>query len=158
AAREAARRMQCTNNLKQMGLGLHNYESIAGALPPSIVLAGTGNTVSWRNGFSVHARILPFMEQGVMFNSINFTFDHRSAEHSTVVGSAVPFFVCPSDPNQNSLTAFPFTMARVTSYGFNQGDWYIWNGFNGPDNRGSFGPNRSRRFAEYTDGTSQTVF
>src|SRR6201747_1470223 len=59
AAREAARRMQCTNNLKQIGLGLHNYESIAGAFPPSIVLAGAGNTTTWNGAWSVHGRILP---------------------------------------------------------------------------------------------------
>src|SRR6202171_4563318 len=76
AAREAARRSQCINNLKQMGLGLHNYDSVAGALPPSNALAGTGNTVSWTNGFSVHCRILPFMEQGVAFNAVNFNFNH----------------------------------------------------------------------------------
>src|SRR4051812_17071517 len=83
AAREAARRAQCTNNLKQMGLALHNYETVAGAFPPSNVLSGVGNTVSWRNGWSVHARILPFMEQGVTFNAVNFTFDHRSAQNAT---------------------------------------------------------------------------
>jgi Protein of unknown function (DUF1559) len=70
SAREAARRIQCTNNLQQMGLGLHNYESVAGAFPPSDVVQGTGNTVTWVGGFSVHARVLPLMEQGVAFNTI----------------------------------------------------------------------------------------
>jgi hypothetical protein len=91
AAREAARRMRCTNNLKQMGLGLHNYESIAGAFPLSDIVQGTGNTVTWRNGFSVHARILPFMEQGMMFNVINFIGNHRTADNATVVSMAVNF-------------------------------------------------------------------
>src|SRR5437899_539729 len=76
SAREAARRMQCSNNLKQIGLGLHNYESIASAFPPSNILAGTGNAVTWLNGFSVHCRILPFMEQGMAFNALNFNFRH----------------------------------------------------------------------------------
>src|SRR5271167_1832304 len=62
SAREAARRIQCTNNLKQIGLGLHNYESIASAFPPSNV-AGYINGAFTYNGFSVQARILPFMEQ-----------------------------------------------------------------------------------------------
>src|SRR5690606_26236671 len=64
AAREAARRMQCTNNLKQLGLGLHNYESSAGVLPPAVVLAGTGSDVRWWGGWSIHGRVLPYMEQG----------------------------------------------------------------------------------------------
>src|SRR3954469_22328427 len=72
AAREAARRIQCTNNLKQLGLALHNYESVAGALPPSLVVAKRG-TSFWSNGWSVNGRVLPFMEQGSAFNSINFT-------------------------------------------------------------------------------------
>ncbi len=163
AARESARRIQCTNNLKQMGLGLHNYESVAGAFPPSNVVQGTANTVTWRGGFSVHARVLPFMEQGVAFNSINFIFSHLDATNTSVVTLAMATFVCPSDINKDARTPFPpFTginaTASVTSYGVNAGDWFVWNGFNGPDARNAFMPNRSRRISEFTDGTSNTVF
>src|SRR3984957_9841993 len=164
SAREAARRIQCTNNLKQMGLGLHNYEGITGAFPPSNI-AGYFNGTFGYNGFSVHARILPFMEQGVAFNSINFFFTHRTVQNSTVVGLALTCFLCPSDPNSGGLTAFPSGVnARVPCYGFNEGDWFIWNAVatsgvnNGPNNRGVFGPNQSLRIAQFTDGTSQTLF
>ena len=160
AAREAARRMQCVNNLKQMGLGLHNYESVAGAFPPSNIVQGTDNTVTWRGGFSVHVRILPFMEQGVAFNSINFMFSHQDVTNTTVVTMAVSVFVCPSDVNKDQRTTFGpggIYTASVTSYGYNAGDWFVWNGFNGPDARGMFAPNKSRRVAEITDGTSNTL-
>src|SRR4051794_25658411 len=77
AAREAARRAQCANNLKQMGLALHNYEGIANAFPPSDVTgyASVGGALTFKGGFSVFARILPFAEQGAIFNSINFNIN-----------------------------------------------------------------------------------
>ena len=163
SAREAARRIQCTNNLKQIGLGLHNYEGVVGAFPPSNI-AGYNGATYFANGFSVHARILPFMEQGVAFDSLNFAFTHRTVQNSTVVGLALTCFLCPSDKNIDGQTAFPSGVnARVTSYGFNQGDWFIWNaitlaGAVGPKNRSVFGPNQCRRIAEMTDGTSNTIF
>jgi prepilin-type N-terminal cleavage/methylation domain-containing protein len=161
-AREAARRIHCTNNLKQMGLGLHNYETVAGALPPSNVLTGTGNAVTFANGFSVHCRILPFMEQGNTFASINFSFNHLSAENVTVVSSQVSVFLCPSDVNMDARTPFPpFTHIQatgcVTSYGVNEGDWFVWNGFNPPLTRGVFAPDVSRKLSEFADGLSQTL-
>jgi prepilin-type N-terminal cleavage/methylation domain-containing protein/prepilin-type processing-associated H-X9-DG protein len=163
AAREAARRTQCVNNLKQIGLGLHNYDSIANAWPMADVVANSAATPGFTtNGFSVHVRILPFMEQGVAFSSLNFNYSHLQAPNSTVVGLQVSVFVCPSDVNGTKRTTFPpFTglnaTACVTSYGFNEGDWFMWGGLNGPYNRGAFSPNVSRRIADFVDGTSNTI-
>jgi prepilin-type processing-associated H-X9-DG protein len=163
SAREAARRIQCTNNLKQIGLGLMNYEGVVGAFPPSNIAGYQGGAYTY-NGFSVHARILPFMEQGIAFNAINFSYTHRTYQNSTVVGLALTCFLCPSDPNSGGQTLFPSGVyARVPCYGFNEGDWYIWNAVavtganNGPNNRGVFGPNQCRRIATFTDGTSNTL-
>src|SRR4051812_43885350 len=139
AAREAARRMQCANNLKQMGLGLHNYEAVAGALPMSEVVPNPTILNQGKNGFSVHVRILPFMEQGVAFNAINFNLTHQDIANTTVVGLKMTLFTCPSDVNASAQTPFPpkdlntavagvTATASVTSYGFCQGDWFLWGG------------------------------
>ena len=165
AAREAARRIQCTNNLKQIGLGLHNYEGITGSFPPSNI-AGYFNGAFSYNGFSVHARILPFMEQGVAFNSINFSFTHRTVQNSTVVGLALTCFLCPSDPNSGRPDRVPLRRERPRALlRLQRGrlvhlEWPLATSGtnNGPKNRGVFGPNQSRRIAEFTDGTSQTLF
>src|SRR5689334_21570825 len=79
AAREAAWRIRCTNNLKQLGLALANYEGANGALPPSVVVARNGSGY-WSNGWSINWRLLPYMEQGVVFSSINFTLNYSAAD------------------------------------------------------------------------------
>ncbi|MDB5352247.1 MAG: hypothetical protein JWN86_3494 [Planctomycetota bacterium] len=156
AAREAARRIQCTNNMKQIGLGLHNYETVAGAFPPSIILAGSGNTSTWNGGWSVHGRILPFMEQGVLFNSANFTLNKETPENSTVIRQSLPVFLCPSEI-RTKVSTHDYGLAGVSSYGSCAGDWFVWGGFKGPENRSAFGANRSRRHADFLDGLSNTM-
>ncbi|MEO6808637.1 MAG: DUF1559 domain-containing protein, partial [Isosphaeraceae bacterium] len=156
AAREAARRMQCVNNLKQMGLGLMNYESVTGALPPSVVLTGSGSTVTWWGGWGVLGRVLPFMEQGPMFNAINFAIGYESLENTTVSGMSVKAYLCPSEIHPQAKPE-PFGQLGVNNYAVNMGDWFIWGGFGGQENRGAFGANRSRRLADFTDGTSNTL-
>jgi prepilin-type N-terminal cleavage/methylation domain-containing protein/prepilin-type processing-associated H-X9-DG protein len=156
AAREAARRMQCTNNLKQIGLALHNYESIAGAFPMSGVWSPTA-VAPWV-GWSVHARIMPLLEQGGMFNAMNFTLPYSMLDNATVAAQAVSTLLCPSEPNSQPTPANAFfnTPKGVTSYGVNMGDWFVfW--FGGQTTRGVFAPNISRRFSDFTDGTSNTI-
>src|SRR5215813_13585278 len=71
AAREAARRMQCSNNIKQLGLAVTLYEQIMGGLPPSaLVVTQPGGTL-WTSDFGLFGRILPHIEQSGIFNAIN---------------------------------------------------------------------------------------
>lgn len=156
SAREAARRASCVNNLKQLGLALHNYESLVGAFPPSIVMQGAGNQVTNWTGWSIHARLLPLVEQGVSFNLANFWFSADGPHNATVSAIKMSVLVCPSEPDPNPAPA-NVGLSNITNYGWIQGDWYVWGGFSAPVNRSAFGPNRSRRIAEFVDGTSNTM-
>lgn len=156
SAREAARRVSCVNNLKQLGLALHNYESLVGALPPSIVLEGVGNSVSNWIGWSIHARLLPLAEQGNAFNLANFSFSAESVQNLTVASIKIAMLICPSEPDPNPASA-NVGISNITNYGWVMGDWYVWGGFSAVRNSAPFGPNRSRRFSEFTDGLSNTM-
>jgi len=159
AAREAARRAQSTNNLKQLGLALHNYESTHGSFP------GSGGARS--SGFSVLARILPFIEGVNTLNSMNFlqpltsgppTFSFNVAQ-TTASRTVVPTFLCPSDgqspsyPNYYQMSPTAGT-CYVVNVGSGTGTYY--------DSRyptdGVFWDNSATRFADLIDGTSNTMF
>ncbi len=150
AAREAARRIQCTNNLKQMGLGLHNYEGTWAMFPPSCTLLTTATS----NTYSVHARILPFMEQSTMYNAINFLIDYTN--QSTITQTVVSSFVCPSEiytqltPNGNLNYA-------GTNYGASAGTWFIWDPVSKSTGDGAFTVNFGTRISQFTDGLSGTL-
>ena len=156
AAREAARRAQCANHLKQLGLALANYENAAGALPMSMSLAGAGNSVAYATGWSAQARVLPYLEGNTLFNAANLSVFKEDPPNTTVIAASVAGFLCPSEINVR-VSAHDYGLSGVINYGFCQGDWFVWGGFDGPYNRQAFGPNRSRRFAEFTDGLSQTL-
>src|SRR5262245_17244450 len=94
AAREAARRSQCVNNLKQLGLAVQGYSDANDALPPA---AATGP--EWSNNFSMKVRILPFIDQIALFNSMNMSFFQESAPNATNLTTMVDTFLCPSDSN-----------------------------------------------------------
>jgi prepilin-type N-terminal cleavage/methylation domain-containing protein/prepilin-type processing-associated H-X9-DG protein len=161
AAREAARRIQCTNQLKQLGLGVLNYESSHGVLPPQQVLRFAGGKVSWKSQWGVTSRVAPYIEQGNLFNAINFDLSTTHKANGTVVSTAMSVLICPSETgqglSQTTSTAGVTTSYGISNYGWCAGDWYVYGGPGAPPNRGAFGPNQSRQLAAFTDGLSQTV-
>ena len=104
AAREAARRMQCSNNLKQIGLAIHNYENTTRTFPPGAIFdwdpARTeGHSYLWRGSILVH--ILPFIEQQSLYDAFDFKVNELSyqtfADGSRIAATIVSNYICPSD-------------------------------------------------------------
>lgn len=156
-AREAARRSQCKNNLKQLGLAIHNYATAHRVLPPGaavdLSVTSTGNNGSW----GVHGRVLPFIEQGNLYDNVDLTigWDFQAA----IDGLKVPTFSCPSDPKSDlardpgsgKVTLYP------TTYGFNYGQWFVFDPTTGEGGDGLFYPNSKLSFRDTTDGSSNTL-
>lgn len=143
--REAARRAHCANNLKQLGLALHNYHSAAGVFPP-------GRTRSYINGdghcFGALAQLLPQLDQSVIYNSINFchTAD-RSIQNGTARATIIESFICPSD-----FFKILRTGSGPTSYMMSTGTLYRI-----ANSDGVLFENSSISVRDVVDGTAETV-
>ncbi|WP_390620908.1 DUF1559 domain-containing protein [Thalassoglobus neptunius] len=156
-AREAARRTQCKNHLKQLGLAVHNYMDVNRFLPPGasidLSVTNTANNGSW----GVHGRILPYLEQGNLYNGVDLStaWDFQAA----IDGVKIPVYACPSDPGSDrardpgggKVTLYP------TNYGFNYGSWFVFDPSNRRKGDGLFAPNASWSFRDATDGSSNTL-
>jgi prepilin-type N-terminal cleavage/methylation domain-containing protein len=168
AAREAARRTQCSNNSKQIGIGMHNYHDTFKIFPP----AGMLRAVNYNGGFPQNAgmtglgltwgaHLMPFIEQGTLYDKINFTVDWQDAANAGIWGANIPAYRCPSDGFNN----VPFTDSNGNwsrgNYGANLGIAWSGNGTiyrnqNG-SRRGVLGWQSSGSIANIVDGTSNTV-
>ncbi|MBI5759092.1 MAG: DUF1559 domain-containing protein [Planctomycetales bacterium] len=160
-AREAARRTQCKNNLKQIGLALHNYADGFNQFPPSFCLtAGTvlsGNNGSW----SIHGRILPYLDQVNAYSQVrlDIAWDQPPNNATGVATLKVSSYRCPSDPNGNvvRIDAAGKPLTQPHTYGFSFGTWLVFNPATGAGGDGAFFVNSSLTTAGFVDGTSNTL-
>lgn len=166
AAREAARRMSCSNNVRQMALAMHNYHDTYNSLPALGVESGIGRGGTRRYGFPM--AILPFVEQGPMYDQIQSQArpngpglpdpwnTGNSPFEEQVWKNDVSIFICPSDPEPAIRSESPM----LINYKACVGDDYHQNHFRpnqGRDNRGAFQTQRWINFSSITDGLSNTV-
>ncbi len=150
AAREAARRMSCGNNLKQIGLALHNYHDTYKAFPPSAFIPYGGTADS----FSPQARLLSFLEQENLQDLIDWNISYAS--QPAVTKQRIASYICPSDIGDRerpdgALTHYPLT------YGINMGTWFVFDPTSRSGGNGLACPNGRTNFASVTDGTSNTL-
>jgi prepilin-type N-terminal cleavage/methylation domain-containing protein/prepilin-type processing-associated H-X9-DG protein len=160
SAREAGRRAQCVNNLKQIGLAMHNYHQAFGTFPMS-------NTVAWVTAYggygtewgtwSAQALLLGFIDGQPIYNAANFNWavwwDKGYAINSTVTHTQIASFICPSDGLSPDVTNDQWS-GHTNNYAACLGtSTYTWS----PDSTGVFAHRAAYGIQRITDGTSNTV-
>lgn len=139
-AREAARRTQCKNNLKQLGLAIMNYESTHSLFPPG----AEGFPLVW----SPHAHLLPFLDQASLLNLINMGLAPTDPANDAKTMTVIPSFLCPSDSG-----SIPSNLYGSTNYGFNTGSGTVNYGNTRTGGDGVFWVFSSTRLRDLTDGS-----
>ena len=158
AAREAARRMQCLNNLKQIGLALHNYATANMVFPPGFCIK-PGTTLSGNNGsWSIHGRLLPYLEQAQAYNMVRLDVAWDAQTATGVPTMRMPMYLCPSEISDRvrvDASGSPYTYPQ--NYGFNFGIWFVWDPTTGQGGDGMFYVNSQLTTAMISDGASNTL-
>jgi prepilin-type N-terminal cleavage/methylation domain-containing protein len=164
-AREAARRTQCKNNLKQIGLALHNYESALKTFPPNLVPGGNFNYSA--GNWGVLAFLSPYLDQTAIYNLMNLnaptyapTSPYNIADPNNAIAAAilVPSFLCPSDKAQSLGGDYGVANLAPSNYCANQGSGVYASGNGSPySSDGVMFANSRVRIGDIADGTSNTA-
>ena len=151
AAREAARRAQCINKVRQLGLAVSNFESASMRLPASRSGAG---------GWSIHARLLSFLEQDMLGQKIDFSKPYSEAPplgDIPLSAMRIDPYLCPSEKHDERRLSGGAPEHYPVSYGFNMGVWLVWDPVTKQGGEGVFRPENGIRLKEVTDGVSSTL-
>ncbi|QDT67521.1 Type II secretion system protein G precursor [Planctomycetes bacterium MalM25] len=166
AAREAARRSQCQNKMRQLALAMHNYESTNREFPPLIDISL--GEYRW----SPQARILPYLEETTLYQNIDFNFDyHRlgldgtkynseqeALEAGILKAARVDVLICPSEERDEArLTSDGLARDYPLNYAVNGGVWLVFDPATGRGGSGAFVPGKGFSAARYPDGLSKTL-
>jgi len=152
SAREAARRMSCQNNLKQIGLAMHNYHDTYGKLPAGMSAHPGSGGWSW----AVH--IMPFMELNTIHDQINFQAAPDDASNSVIIQTVVPTYLCPSSPQPQVNDDPSLPLQATNSYAASAGcNMYIPSRCSNDPEEAVFIHQRQFGFKDITDGLSNTI-
>jgi len=158
SAREAARRMSCQNNLKQIVLASHNFESATKQLPAAWQEPATSG-----NGWSAQARILPYIEQLALDSGVNYAAGYKLAtiyvgdQPRKISSFRVPTYLCPSEIRDEQRMGSSGPENYPINYAYNAGVWFVFDANDQSVGQGMFTVGRARRFRDCLDGLSNTL-
>jgi prepilin-type N-terminal cleavage/methylation domain-containing protein len=151
AARSAVANVQCKNNLRQLGVASHNFESQHGRFP-SLDKFAPIDGVSW----SAHSRLLPFLEQDNLDKSIDYNEGYD--DQPNVTRQRIAVFMCPVEINARGYQENASRLMYPSSYAFCYGTWFIYDPVTGRCGDGAISVNKSLRVANIRDDLSSTLY
>ena len=157
AAREAARRISCVNNMKQLGIAVNNFESALRRYPAS--WQQTAYDFGEADGWSAQGQLLPYLEEASLYESIDFEESYKNAYIGEVKIQTlrIATYLCPSEERDELRLKKGDPYHYPLNYGVNLGMWFTYDPKKSTGGHGAFYPNSRLKPRDITDGTSKTI-